>query len=168
MIPIWLSVAKAFIGIAEVPGPASNPTILRWARDIGTPSWYDNDDQAWCAVFMNRILLACQLPMSGTGFALIRAESFTTWGMALDQGPTPGAVMVFGRYGGGHVGFYVGESSDGTMLRILGGNQGNHVSEMWVATKRLLTTRWPAGVDLPAPGRVVLKMDGTSLSQNEA
>lgn len=166
MIPIWLSVAKAFIGATEVPGPASNPMILRWARDIGVPAWYEKDEQAWCAVFVNRILLACQLPMSGGGFTLLRAASFTTWGQSMLGGPVPGAIMVFNRDGGSHVGFYVGENAD--YYRILGGNQGNAVSETWFAKDQLVAIRWPLPVSMPWVNRILLTEDGTPVLTNEA
>ena len=28
--PVWLAHARTYIGLKEVPGPKSNPTILSW------------------------------------------------------------------------------------------------------------------------------------------
>lgn len=165
MTPTWLSVAAAFVGLREIAGPQSSPVILRWVRDTGAPSWYDNDDKPWCALFMNRILLACGLAMSGTGFELLRAKSFETWGRPL-AAPALGAVLVFTRDGGGHVGLYLGENEHA--YRVLGGNQGNSVSETWIAKERLSAIRWPDGVPLPLAGSVLLASNGAPVSRNEA
>ena len=156
--PLWLSVARAFVGLTETPGPGSNPAILRMARDIGAPEWYDDDGKPWCAVFLNRVLLACQLPMAGTGFELLRAASFRSWGQPLPLGPALGAVLVFARPEGHHVGFYTGER-DG-VYRVLGGNQGNAVSETWIDMARLVAMRWPPGVELPFVQRVAVEAAG--------
>lgn len=164
--PIWLSVARMFLGEKEIAGASSNPVILRWAADIGSPGWFDNDDKAWCAVFVNRLMRACQLPMAGTGFELLRAKSFETWGVPLVE-PSPGAVLVFARPEGAHVGLYLGERADA--YRVLGGNQGNAVSEVWIAKARLTAIRWPAGIPMPAEtGPVMLIADGAAMSRNEA
>lgn len=163
--PIWLSVAKAFLGLQEIPGPHSNPLILHWAREIHAPAWYEDDDQAWCTVFLNRIFLACQLPLSGTGFALLRAKSFETWGRSLTF-PTLGAVLTFSRPEGAHVGLYLGERSDA--YRVLGGNQSNAVSEAWILKSRATAIRWPNGVVATPSVPLFLKADGSPLSSNEA
>lgn len=165
MTPIWFSVAAAFVGLREITGPQSSPVILRWVRDTGAPSWYDNDDKPWCALFLNRLLLACQLPMSGKNFDLLRAKSFETYGRALTM-PAVGAILVFTRDGGGHVGLYVGENEHAYLVRA--GNQGNAVSETWIAKERLSAIRWPDGVPLPLGGPVVLSTTATPFSRNEA
>lgn len=162
--PFWLSVARSFVGIKEIPGAASNPLILQWARDIKAPA-YTNDDTPWCAVFLNRLMLACQLPMSGSGYDLLRAKSFLSWGQPM-AAPTLGAVLVFKRPEGYHVGFYVGERAD--VYHVLGGNQSNAVSLSWIAKDRMVGCRWPAGQLPPAPMPVLVAADGAVLSVNEA
>lgn len=160
--PIWLSVARMAIGVREVAGPANNPVVMQWAKDIGAPAWYDNDDKPWCAVFMNRLLMACQLPMSGTGFELLRAKSFETWGDPIDV-PSPGCVMTFSRPEGAHVFLYLGENA--TAYYGIGGNQSNAVNATWVAKARLTSIRWPTGFPVHG-GRVWLDATG-ALSTNE-
>lgn len=79
-----------------------------------------------------------------------------------------GAVAVFGRNGGGHVGFLVGVSPDGKQLRIRGGNQSNQVKDSWLEASRLEALRWPRtylGQPRMAP---VLDRGGEALSRNEA
>lgn len=161
--PIWLSVARMTVGIREIPGPGNDPAIMQWAKDIGAPKWYDNDDKPWCAVFMNRLLMACQLPMSGTGFELLRAKSFETWGDPLTV-PSPGCVMTFSRPEGAHVFLYLGENA--TAYCGIGGNQRNAVtSDAWIVKGRLTAMRWPTGFPVYG-GRVWLDATG-AISTNE-
>lgn len=161
MTPMWLSVAQSLIGLREVAGPQSSPVIMRWVRDTCAPTWYDEDSKAWCALFLNRMLMACQLPMSGGGFALLRAKSFETYGRPLET-PALGAILVFTRDGGAHVGLYLGENE--YAYHVLGGNQGNAVSAMWIAKDRLTAIRWPDGVPLPLGGPV--RLAATPVSDN--
>ena len=165
MTPIWLAVAEAFLGLREIAGPQSSPVILRWVKQLHVPAWYDDDSKPWCALFLNRVLAACHLPMSGTGYDLLRAKSFETWGRALTA-PALGAVLVFTRDGGGHVGFYLGENAHA--YKVLGGNQGNTVSETWIAKDRCSAIRWPDAVPLPLGGPVMLAANGEPVSGNEA
>lgn len=162
--PVWLTVSAMLLGIAEVPGPTSNPLIMRWAKDIGAP--YENDETAWCAVFMNRLLQACGLPLAGTGYDLLRAKMFLGWGQACPV-PSLGAVMVFARLEGGHVGLYLGETP--FMYRIRGGNTGNAVADSWIAKDRLFAARWPTGITVGGTaGRVMLAGNAEPVSTNEA
>jgi uncharacterized protein (TIGR02594 family) len=161
--PRWLGVARRYQGTHEVPGPKSNPVILGWAKRLGgfIASYYRDDAIPWCALFVNAVLNEAGL--KGTGS--LAARSFEAWGERL-AGPAPGAVLVFVRAGGGHVGFYVGESADA--YRVLGGNQSDTVNETWVAKARLTAIRWPAGEPLPAIARIHLSRSGQKLSSNEA
>ena len=161
--PLWVSVGRMLEGIAEIPGPASNPIILRWGQEIHTPV-FTNDDTAWCAVYANRLAVACQFPLSGTGYELLRARSFMTWGQRLDY-EALGAWMVFWRPEGAHVGLYLGETDSAYWIH--GGNTGNRVGAAWLAKSRLIARRWPVGVVLPAVGPVLLDAPSVPLSTNE-
>src|SRR5262245_58338094 len=127
--PLWLRIAQSFNGVREIPGPKSERLILEWARNIGAPSWYDDDDKAWCAIFVNHVLKTAGLPLSGVSFELIRAKSFEEYGIAL-KSPVYGSILVFWRPTGFHVGFYLGENE--SAFYVLGGNQGNAVSRVWI------------------------------------
>jgi hypothetical protein len=78
--------------------------------------------------------------------------------------PALGAVVVFGREGGGHVGFLVGQSADN--FYVLGGNQANCVSITPIAKNRALGFRWLAS--LPASVTALPAMSGWTVSRNEA
>ena len=62
--------------------------------------------------------------------------------------PPLGCVAVFGRDGGGHIGFVDSVNRDGS-FNILGGNQGDTVSLRRFDRKRLIALRWPKGVAWP-------------------
>jgi len=78
--------------------------------------------------------------------------------------PTYGAVLVFERGTGGHVGFAVGQ--DASSLYVLGGNQSNAVNITPISKARALGYRWPAS--LPASTTPLPKMSGGTVSRNEA
>ena len=59
-----------------------------------------------------------------------------------DTKPVTGAVLIFERGSGGHVGFAVGQ--DDTHFFVLGGNQSDAVTVVRIAKSRLLGARWPA------------------------
>jgi hypothetical protein len=56
--------------------------------------------------------------------------------------PIVGAVLVFSRGSGGHVGFVIGQ--DEAHCYVLGGNQSDAVTVARIAKSRLLGVRWPA------------------------
>jgi uncharacterized protein (TIGR02594 family) len=94
----------------------------------------------------------------------MRAKAWAKYGSLLRRDRlAPGAILVFDRAGGGHIGFYVGE--DAGHYFILGGNQGNAVSVMKLGKSRLLASRWPKGE--PVIGKPVY-MKGGVFSANEA
>ncbi|SEM53299.1 TIGR02594 family protein [Sphingomonas gellani] len=164
--PAWLIAARAKLGTREAAGPANSPTIMGWAKRLGTKVLgmvYNADSVPWCGLFV----ATC---MDEVGIApapiAVRAKSWATWGqnLAADR-LAPGAVLVFERPGGGHVGFYAGENA--TAYRVLGGNQGDCVSLTWIAKNRCVARRWPTGrAVIGAP--VQLAASGAPLSRNEA
>lgn len=168
--PSWLTVAGYYLGTKEVPGGGSNPKIIGWAQRLGgwIRSYFTSDAIPWCALFVNACLDEVRLP----GTKSLAAKSFETYGIKLDQ-PVLGAILVFTRDGGGHVGFYVGETA--TRYRVRGGNQGDAVSDTWIAKARLTAIRWPGDVASQAAlntaqqaGRIFMAEDGAPLSTNEA
>lgn len=163
--PIWLSVSASHVGIHELPGTQSAPVIQKWADDLGVRAIYPDDSIAWCALYMNRLMLACQLPTAGKGYDLLRARVFAMWGQPL-AGVALGAVLVFTRPQGAHVGLYLGE--DQARYYVRGGNQGNAVSDTWIEKTRCVAKRWPNGVALPELAAIQLAANGQPTSVNEA
>jgi len=169
--PLWLQVARRYDGLAEIPGAASNPVILQMARAIGAPAWYHDDDQPWCAVFQNAVLRDAGKPIAigtrGDFFDRLRALTFHTqpYGQGLAK-PTLGAIGVFSRPEGAHVGMYLGEFRD--LVYVYGGNQRNRVCATWLRRDRVKSWRWPPGEPLPACTPILLSHTGEPVSVNEA
>jgi uncharacterized protein (TIGR02594 family) len=66
--------------------------------------------------------------------------------------PAVGAVLVFKRPSGGHVGFAVGQTK--THYAVLGGNQGDSICVVLIEKSRCVGVRWPStykGEKLPLP-----------------
>ena len=164
-VPIWVSVSASHIGISELPGTPSAAVIDRWAEDLGVRAIYPNDSIAWCALYMNRLMLACQLPTTGKGYDLLRARVFAMWGQPLD-GVALGAILVFTRPQGAHVGIYLGETKTHYLVR--GGNQGDAVRDALIEKKRCVARRWPNGVPLPVLASIAVNTTAAPVSVNEA
>jgi uncharacterized protein (TIGR02594 family) len=165
--PVWLREARRFMGLKEVAGAGSNSLIMSWAKALGgwVARYFTHDGIPWCGLFIGHIM-AATLPEELLPSNPLSAKAWTGFGRALTV-PAIGAVMVFTRTGGGHVGLYLGETA--TAYRILGGNQSDSVSVTWIAKTRLAAIRWPATVAAPVTGgRIHLKADGSPLSINEA
>lgn len=164
--PAWLRHARTLIGTREAAGPANSPTIMGWAKKLGAKVLgmvYNADSVPWCGLFV-----ATCLAQDGVAAApiAVRAKAWAMWGANLAAAKlAPGAVLVFDRAGGGHVGFYVGE--DQTCYHVLGGNQGDRVSIMRLEKSRCVARRWPLGrpvVDKPV---MMTEIAGVALSKNE-
>lgn len=154
--PKWIAYAKSQIGVAEIPGARENPSILGYVRKAA--KWLGiavtSEATPWCGTFA----AACMIEAGVTPPRIaVRAKSWASFGKGL-SGPVYGCVLVFDRKGGGHVGFYLGETK--AHYRVLGGNQGDKVSEIWLDKAACIAHRWPDGFPIPLTGRRTLKADG--------
>lgn len=142
--PAWLAEARKHIGTREIPGARHEPKIVQWWKAIKRGGIKD-DETPWCAAFVGAMLE--QVGLMSSRFE--SARSYLQWGVPLAI-PAVGAIAVFTRQGGGHVGFIVGQTPDGQSLLILGGNQGNEVNVRSISKARLTGIRWPKPVPLPS------------------
>lgn len=135
----WMEAAKSYIGVREIPGPKSNPKIIKWAENVGgwTEDYYTNDDIPWCGLFVAECMFEAQIPITIKN--PLSAREWAKFGVPVQ--PSYGAILVFSRNGGGHVGFYVSEDAD--TYHVLGGNQSNMVNITRVAKSRHIATRFP-------------------------
>lgn len=157
--PKWLKIAETYTGLSEIRGPKHNSKIIGWLDKLG--AWWRDDETPWCGVFVAHCMQDVGLPYPTF---YMRAKAWEDYGSLLRRDRlAPGAILVFDRAGGGHVGFYVGE--DAGHYFVLGGNQGNAVSVMKLGKSRLLASRWPKGE--PVIGKPVY-MKGGKVSTNEA
>lgn len=160
--PAWLLEAEKNLGIREIKGPQHNSKIQGWLRDL--KAWWSEDETPWCGVFVAHCMQVAKQPLPKNWF---RAKDWLTWGDAVSV-PVVGAVVVFDRQGGGHVGLVVGKDAKGNLM-VLGGNQGDMVKVSAFPMYRVSGFRLPKGYSIPVPNYLlpVLASDGT-FSTNEA
>ncbi|WP_293513963.1 TIGR02594 family protein [Phenylobacterium sp.] len=120
-LPRMISAALAELGVRETAGAANTTQILRWAVETGLNADYRADSIPWCGLFMAHIARVAGREVPP---ASLWALSWARFGIEGGQ-PELGAVLVFMRQGGGHVGLYIGE--DSRCYHVLGGNQGDRV-----------------------------------------
>lgn len=151
-------------GILETAGPHNNVDILKWAQETGVSGWYTEDSIPWCGLFVGVVAKRAGYEIRSD---LLSALSWAKWGEAVPKGREAlWDILVFSRSGGGHVGFYVGETDDSFL--VYGGNQSDAVGFAWIAKSRLVAVRRPLyKIGEPKNVRKIrLSRDG-SLSQNE-
>ncbi len=145
--PAWLAYARRQVGVREIKGPRHEPRIIAWARRAARYLGIavNDDETPWCGTFA----AACVMEAGLTPPTIaVRARRWASWGNPLSltaTRPPLGAIAVFERQGGGHVGFVAEVHRDGS-LGILGGNQADAVNIRRFPRARLIALRWPAGV----------------------
>jgi uncharacterized protein (TIGR02594 family) len=163
--PKMLVEAIKHYGELEHTGKGSNPNILAWAKEVGVIGWYTDDDIPWCGLFVGMVVKRAGYPIKSD---LLSALSWALFGEAVPKGREMlWDILVFKRSGGGHVGFYVGETD--TAFLVFGGNQSNSVTFSWIAKDRLVACRRPLYKigEPPNVRKIILTQDG-ELSKNEA
>ena len=123
------SAASRFIGVAEIPGPGSNPTIVKFIDEAA--KWLkdgvsDVDGSIpWCGCFRGHIGL---ITATGIPPEHFRAASWASWGRPVKLDPTKwkrGMTVIMSRTGGNHVTLFSHLQDD--LAFCLGGNQSNKV-----------------------------------------
>lgn len=142
--PYWLQIARRDIGLAEVPGAASAPAIVRMWQAVKAP--FTDDATPWCGGALGAWMTAAGVAPPK---ACWRARNWLDWGKPISE-PVLGCVVVFSRGAGGHVGVVVGRTAHGG-LSVLGGNQGDRVCIAAFPTARVLGYRLPPGDRMYAP-----------------
>lgn len=132
----WVAEGRKLIGLSEIKGSKHAPEIVQMWKDIKRGGIKD-DETPWCAAFVG----ACLERAGVRSSRFESAKSYLDWGSKLST-PVYGAIAVFTREGGGHVGFVVGQTASGDLL-ILGGNQGDAVNIKAFKRDRVSGFRWP-------------------------
>jgi uncharacterized protein (TIGR02594 family) len=121
-----LKIAFKELGNEEILGNQHNPEILKYASETGIKS-ITSDEIPWCSTFINWVAKKAGLQYSGKA----NARSWLNIGTRVST-PEPGDIVVFWRESHeswkGHVGIFLGVSTDKKRVYCLGGNQGNRVS----------------------------------------
>lgn len=132
-----IEAARAYLGMTE-NNADQNRTLAAFIKN-STGTEINPAKTAWCAAFVDAILSSTGA--KGTG--RLNARSYLDWGKTVKE-PQVGDVVVLSRgdVNGwqGHVGFYMGTAPNGK-IRILGGNQGDSVSEDTFDASRVLGYR---------------------------
>ncbi|MBT9293322.1 TIGR02594 family protein [Prosthecodimorpha staleyi] len=175
--PPMLAAMLAQLGLHEVEGKGSNPVIMQMARRVAgshpkldwVGGFYEDDDIPWCGLAVADA--ACRAGLTPVLPNPLSARAWADWGSPL-VGPRRGAVVVFSRQGGGHVGIIAAITPGAKRLLVAGGNQSNAITLAWfdniptVRGGRVLGFRAPPGGALPeAP---VVADDGRPVSRSEA
>ena len=154
-----LSIAAAEIGVKEITGKNANKQILNYAKECGFKD-YVSDETAWCSLFVNWVAHKAGMKRSNS----LAARSWLNAGMPVEN-PEPGDIVIFWREKieswQGHVGIFVGFSSDGSRIYSLGGNQGNQVSITAYPRNQLLGFRRLLSADKVIFKNKVLKIGST-------
>ena len=129
----WLTIAENERGVKEMAGAAANPRIIEYHATTKLKA--TSDEVPWCSSFVNWVMSQAKYPRTSSA----AARSWLEYGR--ETLPHMGAIAVFRRKGGNHVGFYVGETP--TAVRVLGGNQSNEVNVRLYRKSDLIGYRLP-------------------------
>lgn len=171
-VPIQLKIAFKYLGLVEVPGGKTHPTIALWLKQMGA-AWRD-DETPWCGTFMHGVFTEAKLK------PVAKAAAARSWSNLPTKlaGPAIGAIVVFWRdsptSGKGHVGLVAGRDQFGNIM-VIGGNQGDAVTikpfTLNPKSTRVVGFYWPEGVERPLRTGIdtlpVVKSNGT-LSSKES
>lgn len=121
-----LKIAFGELGTEEIVGDKHNPEVLKYAKETKIAG-ITTDEIAWCSTFVNWVAMKAGLQYTGKA----NARSWLNVGTKVTT-PEPGDVVVFWRESPqswkGHVGIFLGVSTDKKRVYCIGGNQGNRVS----------------------------------------
>ena len=159
----WITEAKSALGRHEA---RDRSWLMDWLKRDGR-SLGDPAKNPWCGDFVEtciRTTLPDEPLLGALGTNPYWARNWLMFGQEVQ--PITGAILVFERGSGGHVGFALGQ--DDTHFHVLGGNQSDAVTIARIAKGRLLGACWPATVP-PRPQRLPTMKAGEFLSTtNEA
>jgi uncharacterized protein (TIGR02594 family) len=151
ILPKLLSAGLQYFGVKEIPGVKNNPVIMDMAKGLGVDKIYTNDDQSWCAVFINHLIRITGKPIDlhpKDLYDLLRArQTATKFNIVKKEDAVLSDIVQLSRDGGGHVCLFIAKTPKGFIG--YGGNQGNKVSFVefdWdriIAVKRYYATAPP-------------------------
>ena len=134
----WIVEGKKVFGLHEIN---DNAKLKAWLRSDGK-ALGDPKALPWCGDYTETAIKNSlpDEPFTGAvGKNPYWARNWLKFGKPTE--PCYGAIIVFSRGKGGHVGFVVGE--DATDYYVLGGNQGNSVNVVRISKDRFLGCTWP-------------------------
>lgn len=162
VLPKLLSAGLQYLGVKEFPGlKSNNPIIMNMAKQLGIAKIYQNDEMAWCALFMSFLCLITGKPMPFAGYEIVRAASFVKWGNEIGAGQAClGDVVVINRAGGYHVAILIGVTDKNTYI-IFGANQSNKVGFMEIEIDRVIAYRRFYKTEAPDSASKLYRLDSS-------
>lgn len=133
----WMDEVFEDYFVSEIKGEDHNPKVLQMWKDAKLGGIKD-DETAWCAGAVSAWLERSGIKSQRTAWA----RNYLNQGEELPL-PKFGAIVVFERGNGGHVGFVTGVTLDGSQVKCIGGNQSNTVNERMFPVSRVLGYRNP-------------------------
>lgn len=140
----WVEEFRKVFGLHEI---RDNEALKAWlisdGKTLGDPKMLP-----WCG---DAMATAIRKSLPDEKFVGVLAENpywalnWAAFGDAIE--PCFGAIGVFKRAEGGHVGVLVSQSKD--TYHVLGGNQGDSVSLTSVPKSSFVTSRWPKTFERP-------------------
>jgi uncharacterized protein (TIGR02594 family) len=137
--PPWVTEGRKDLGFHEIQ---ANQGIGKFIEQ----SHCGQEGEPWCAIWANAKLEVSGIrgTRSPSSFSFTTSQHFKRL-----EGPALGAIAVYHRVGGGHVGFYVGETL--TQILTLGGNESDAVREQFEPKARFVGYFWPTDQNAGAP-----------------
>lgn len=158
--PPWIVEGKKVFGLHEINDNAKLKTWLRSdGKTLGDPAALP-----WCGDYVETVIKNSlpDEPFTGAvGKNPYWARNWLKFGRPTE--PCYGAIIVFSRGKGGHVGFVVGE--DDTDYSVLGANQSNMINVALISKERFLGCTWPitySGKKRPLPKMTTYNLPRTT------
>jgi hypothetical protein len=158
--------AEAFktFGVHEYDGPADNPLILRFAKELGIEDRFQHDDQAWCTLWFWAMANRAGLPIAPKHL-LLWSWYVAKWGTERQGDPEMGDVVVTWRGDRsqqlGHVQIFLAPAVEDRGWLVIGGNQSNTVSiiDRRIGPHNLVSVRIPPEPTRPEDGLSIRQLD---------
>lgn len=139
-----LEIAERELGVREIAGPKSNQRIIEYHQHTSLKA--DDEAVPWCASFIcwciDKAIESGWKGSPSTNKAW--ARSYLSWGKSSKNAPKTGDIAVFSRgtsKSSGHVAIFLEFTKLGTMVKVVGGNQGDAVTITEYPRWRLLDIR---------------------------
>lgn len=170
VLPKLVAAGLQYLGVKEVPGIANNPVIMDMAKSLGISHIYTNDDQAWCAVFINHLIRITGKPIDlypHDRYDLVRAKKTANQFQTVPLKEWRfGDIVILKRDDGGHVFIAIAETDENTIYG-LGGNQSNKVSFAEFDKDRIISVKRFYHTSIPESAKQYKMAAAGKLSTNE-
>jgi uncharacterized protein (TIGR02594 family) len=159
----WINEVGRYMGLHELRDKKKLAAWLRFGGSVGDPS-----KLPWCA---DLVETAIKLTLPDEPFpgkvGLNPYYSLNWLEFGIKTAPCYGAIAIFVRPGGGHIGFIIGFDPKRNRYRLRNGNVQDKVCDSWLDAGRCMGIRWPVtytGPRLPVP---IMDSTGAVISTNE-